>query len=461
MITKLKIKVYSDNKDTSSVTSIIKELDISANKIICETPHHLKIKSDDMIILLLSNVNSDLLNNVLNLKDTSQNKFIVVTSNDSALFIASLVKLGFIDIFLFPYEIQKFISFLQKMIREKSYRSLYTEDQESGLYEFKTIIGTSEEFASVIEIAKRVTENSSVSVLLLGETGTGKSLLAKAIHKNSKIEKSGTQQSFPFIEIVCSAIPENLLESELFGYEKGAFTNANYRKLGLFELAENGTLFLDEVGDLSLNLQVKLLRVIEKKIIRRLGGIEDIPVNTRIISATNRDLGKMVENELFREDLYHRLNVVSIVLPPLRDRGEDVILLTEKFVEEFNGLYNKFVDTFEDQLKEFLLSYPWPGNVRELRNAVERAILLSDDNILRLNDFSILLKNLPLNALNKDEHIFHLPNLIRLDLSYEDTDLLRLNKLYAKEILRKMNGNKTKSARVLGISRPKLDKLLQ
>ena len=175
MITKLKIKVYSDNKDTSSVTSIIKELDISANKIICETPHHLKIKSDDMIILLLSNVNSDLLNNVLNLKDTSQNKFIVVTSNDSALFIASLVKLGFIDIFLFPYEIQKFISFLQKMIREKSYRSLYTEDQESGLYEFKTIIGTSEEFASVIEIAKRVTENSSVSVLLLGETGTGKS----------------------------------------------------------------------------------------------------------------------------------------------------------------------------------------------------------------------------------------------------------------------------------------------
>jgi two-component system response regulator AtoC len=203
------------------------------------------------------------------------------------------------------------------------------------------------------------------------------------------------------------------------------------------------------------------LRVIEKKIIRRLGSVDDIPINTRIISATNKDLNDLVEKNLFRNDLYHRLNVVSIMLPALRERGDDVILLMEKFVEEFNEQFNKSVDSFENGLKGFLLSYTWPGNVRELRNAVERAVLLSEDNLLRVNDFAILLKNLPLNILEKEEHISFHPNLIRLDLNYENIDLFKLSRLYAKEVLRKMMGNKTKSARILGISRPKLDKLLK
>ena len=451
--TKVKIKIYSDRKDASTLKSIIKQLSIEGTSIICQIPKHLEIEANDIIIFLVSNINSKLMDNFIESKNSSSNKIIVVTRNDSALLISSLVKLGFTDVFLFPHEIPKFNSYLKKIITNRSYLTISPDGESPSLFDYESIIGTSPKFSSVIEIVKKVSQNNNISVLLLGETGTGKSLLARTIHKNSKVNA-------PFVEIVCSAIPESLLESELFGHEKGAFTNAFYRKLGLFELAENGTLFLDEVGDLSLNLQVKLLRVIEKKVIRRLGSVEDISVNTRIISATNRDLSDMIERDLFREDLYHRLNVVSILLPPLRERGDDVILLTEKFIEEFNKQFGKSVNTFEKGLKEFLLTYSWPGNVRELRNAIERAVLLSEDNFLRLSDFEILLQNLPLNILEKDEHIRFHPNLIRLDLNFKNMDLLKLSKLYAQEVVRKMEGNKTRSAKVLGISRPKLDKLL-
>ncbi len=450
----IKVKIFSDGKDVSSVASIIKQVNISDVKIVCQTPRKIEIEKNDIVVLLINKFNSNLLTLILNVLETIKNKFIVVIRNDSALLVTSLVKLGFNNIFLFPHEIPKFNSYLQELINNNSYLTVTLENKESDLWNFNSIIGTSPKFSSIIEIAKRVSENINVSVLILGETGTGKSLLAKVIHKNSRAANA------PFIEIVCSAIPEDLLESELFGHEKGAFTNALYRKLGLFELAENGTLLLDEIGDLSLNLQVKLLRVIEKKIIRRLGGVDDIPINTRIISATNRDLNEMVKQNLFREDLFHRLNVVSILLPPLRERKEDIVLLARKFIEEFNKQFNKSVNKIEKKLEEFMLAYSWPGNVRELRNAIERAVLLSDVNELNLDDFSNLLKNLPLNILEENEHIAFHPHLIRLDLSYEKTDLLKVSRLYAKEVLKKLDGNKSKSARILGISRPKLDKLL-
>ena len=450
----VKVKVFSDGKDVSSVASIVKQVNIPEAKIYCQTPRKIEIGQNDIVVLLINKFNSNLLTYILDHKDALKNKFILVTRNDSALLVSSLVKLGLTNIFLFPHEIPKFTFYLEEIITNNSYSTVTDTNKESELWGFNTIIGTSSEFLSIIEIAKRVSENSYVSVLILGETGTGKSLLAKAIHKNSRAA------SAPFIEIVCSAIPENLLESELFGHEKGAFTNALYRKLGLFELAENGTLLLDEVGDLSLNLQVKLLRVIEKKIIRRLGGVEDISVNTRIISATNRDLNEMVENDLFRKDLFHRLNVVSILIPPLRERKDDVLPLAWKFIEEFNKQFNKSVNKIEKKLEEFMLTYTWPGNVRELRNAIERAVLLSEINELKLPDFSNLLKNLPLNLLEREEHIAFHPHLIRLDLSYEKTNLLKLSTLYAKEVVKKMGGNKSKTARILGISRPKLDKLL-
>jgi transcriptional regulator with PAS, ATPase and Fis domain len=211
---------------------------------------------------------------------------------------------------------------------------------------------------------------------------------------------------------------------------------------------------------LSLNLQVKLLRVIEKKVIRRLGGIEDIPVSTRIISATNRNLREMVENSLFRRDLYHRLNVVSLEIPPLRSRKDDILLLARHFISEYNKQFGKSIRRIEKDLEQFIQEYPWPGNIRELRNAIERAVLLSDERKLRLTDFSNLLKNLPLNIIEKGNDITH-PHLISLNLNYEATNLKKLTKIYAKEVLKKNYGNKSKSAKLLGISRPKLDSLIK
>jgi transcriptional regulator with PAS, ATPase and Fis domain len=290
--------------------------------------------------------------------------------------------------------------------------------------------------------------------LLLGETGAGKGLFAKAIHNYSHSRDES------FVDIVCTAIPENLLESELFGYEAGAFTSARTRKLGLFELAGKGTLFLDEIGDMSFGLQAKLLRAIEKKVIKRLGGVVDIPVEAKIISATNKNIAQMVEDGFFRRDLFHRLNVVTIEIPPLRDRGEDIILLANHFIENFNKDFNKTVKKISKELTHFFLGYPWPGNVRELKNAIERSILLSETGELNLKDFSALINTVPVNTIQYDSQSEIPNNIIRMDLNYGTTDLKKLSKYYAAQILQKVGGNKSQAAKLLGVSRPKLDSLL-
>ena len=266
---------------------------------------------------------------------------------------------------------------------------------------------------------------------------------------------------FPFIDIICTAIPENLLESELFGYEAGAFTSARTRKIGLFELADRGTLFLDEIGDLSNNIQTKLLRAIEKKVMKRLGGVLDIPINARIISATNRDLEQMVERNLFRRDLFHRLNVVSIEIPPLRDREEDVVLLANNFIQEFNKQFNKSVKKLDKDIQHLLMGYTWPGNVRELRNTIERAVLLCENKKLSLKDFAGLINNSSVVAKEINDTQSVPSNVIRLDINYGVTNLRKLDKQYASEVLLKLGGNKTQTAKLLGISRPKLDTLLK
>jgi len=319
----------------------------------------------------------------------------------------------------------------------------------------KSILGESEKLMRAVDLATKVSEKSNSNVLILGETGTGKGLFARAIHNN------GPANQFPFIDIICTAIPENLLESELFGYEAGAFTSARTRKVGLFELADRGTLFLDEIGDLSNNLQTKLLRAIEKKVIKRLGGVVDIPINARIISATNRKLENMVERNLFRRDLYHRLNVVSIEIPPLRDREDDVVLLANHFIEEFNKQFNKSVKKLDKDVQHLLMGYSWPGNVRELRNIIERAVLLSEDKKLQMKDFLSLINNSPVLAQENLNSQQTPSNVIRLDINYGVTNLRKLDKQYAREVLLKLGGNKTQTAKLLGISRPKLDILLK
>jgi len=451
------IKVFSDSTDVTSVTSALKQLELKGFQLNVAFPIEFEIDSNEIIILKIESLDSPLYKNLIKIRKGKTNKFIIVINNSDALLVTSLLKQGFFDIFVFPYEVLKFTSFIAEVISNKSY---ITESSPTGTFGLnrhgiKSILGNSEKLLRAVELASKFSEKSNSNVLILGETGTGKGLFARAIHNN------GPANQFPFIDIVCTAIPENLLESELFGYEAGAFTDARTRKVGLFELAERGTLFLDEIGDLSFNIQTKLLRAVEKKVIKRLGGVVDIPVNARIISATNRDLESMVEQNLFRRDLFHRLNVVSIEIPPLRERGEDIILLANHFIDEFNQQFDKSVKKLDKDLQHLLMSHPWQGNVRELRNAVERAVLLSDDRKLQLKDFTNLT-----NSIRPKTHDEPKPddipfNIVRLDVNYGITTLRNIDKEYARKVLVKMGGNKTQTAKLLGISRPKLDTLLK
>ena len=451
------IKVYSDTTDLVSVTSALKQMELKGFPLNVTFPTELEVDNNDIVVLRIESLDSNLYKSVIKIRRGTTNKFIIIINNSDALLVTSLLKQGFFDIFVFPYEVLKFTSYLSEIISNKSY---ITETNRVGTFGMNrqginSILGNSEKLLRAVELASKVSEKSNSNVLILGETGTGKGLFARAIHNN------GPLNQFPFIDIVCTAIPENLLESELFGYEAGAFTDARTRKIGLFELAERGTLFLDEIGDLSFNIQTKLLRAVEKKVIKRLGGVVDIPVNARIISATNRDLEFMVEQNLFRRDLYHRLNVVSLEIPPLRERGEDIVLIANHFIDEFNKQFNKSVKKLDKDVQHLLMGHSWPGNVRELRNAIERAVLLSDNRKMQIKDFTSLMKNIWTNT-NNESKIDETPaNIVRLDVNYGITSLRNLDKEYARKVLAKMGGNKTQTAKLLGISRPKLDILLK
>lgn len=453
---KVNIKIYSDNDDISAINSGLRQIELQSVPIAFTNPKLFAPEDDTIIVLQIDSLGSGLLAEVAAVKKDIKNKIIVVIRNNNALLVSTIAKIGLQDIFVFPYEMIKFTTFIKEIISNGLYRTseLNVDEQQNDRYNLSNIVGSSPKFSRTIDLAKKVSEQSSSNILLLGETGTGKGLFARAIHNYGQNRKE------PFVDIVCTAIPENLLESELFGYEAGAFTSARTRKLGLFEIAGNGTLFLDEIGDMSLNLQAKLLRAIEKKVIKRLGGIVDIPVNARIISATNKNIEQMVEEGYFRRDLYHRLNVVTIELPPLKDRSEDIIRLADYFIDDFNSSFNKSIKKISKELKYFFLGYPWPGNVRELKNVIERAVLLSEDGELRLSDFSNLINSVPAvvqpNILQSE-----LPDsIIRLDLNYGTTDLKKLTKHYAIQVLEKVGGNKSQASKLLGISRPKLDTLV-
>jgi len=243
---------------------------------------------------------------------------------------------------------------------------------EEGPPVLRRIIAESQAMRDLLSFVSRVAVSEATSVLIEGENGTGKDLIAKTLHFQS------LRQSAPFLAINCAAIPETLLESELFGYEKGAFTDARAQKRGLFELADKGTLFLDEIGELPLSLQTKLLRVLEDQTFRRLGGLRDINVDTRIVAATNRNMREAVKEGAFRQDLYYRLNVIQLVVPPLRERPQDILPLARFFVQHYNAKFKQQIEGVSTAAESLLLTYQWPGNVRELRNAIERAMILED-----------------------------------------------------------------------------------
>jgi transcriptional regulator with PAS, ATPase and Fis domain len=451
------IKIYSDDKDFLSIKSALAKLKNSNINIIELNNQNLFIEDYEILLIILSGVESPLIPGIVELKKTTNSKLLFVIPDYDTLLAVTLAKLGFNDIFILPYEVYKFSTYLDEIIEDFAAR-LQGElilSQSEKRTDFEGFIGVSESVIKIRKLAQKIASEPQLNILILGETGTGKGLLAKLIHNKSLGNNSA------FVDVLCTAIPEALLESELFGHEKGAFTSAHAKKTGLFEVAENGTLFLDEIGDLSIALQAKLLRVIEKKVIRRLGGVSDIPVNARIISATNRKLEDMINENSFRGDLYYRLNTVSIEIPPLRERQEDISILLEKFIKEYNEQFNKHISKIDNDLEDFILNYSWPGNVRELKNSVERAVLLSEGRSLKLKHFSSIINFSP-GAEKEAEKVPTLhPHIIHLQLNYISTDLEVLNQMYAEEVLKKFKGNKTRTSQQLGISRPKLDKLLK
>ncbi|MBI5587018.1 MAG: sigma-54-dependent Fis family transcriptional regulator [Deltaproteobacteria bacterium] len=301
------------------------------------------------------------------------------------------------------------------------------------------MISSSSSFKEVEEMVRTVAQTSNTSVILQGETGTGKGLVANAIHFASN------RRTHPFIEINCSAIPDTLLETEMFGYEKGAFTDAKQTKKGLFELAEGGTVFLDEIGDMELRIQPKLLKFLESRTFRKIGGTKDIKVDLRVIAATNKDLEALVRENRFREDLYYRLKVMVINLPPLRDRKEDILPLARYFISTYENSLGA-VKRLSPECHRILLGYNWPGNVRELKNAIERATILSGNG-------DILPAHLP-------DELSKTASAQPLAMSASDMTLKEAEKKHINMVLAKVRGNKSAASKILGISRLTLRKKL-
>jgi len=353
-------------------------------------------------------------------------------------------KAGCFDYVAKPFELDHMKLIIQNALAQTRLSEEVTRlrDVERRRAGTTLIVGGSSKLAKIFETIRKVAATGSSTVLLQGETGVGKELLAREVHD------LGPTKEGPFVEINCSAFPENLLESELFGYEKGAFTDAKRTKKGLMELANGGTLFLDEIGEMSVGLQSKLLRALDSKRFRRVGGTADILIQTRIVAATNRDLKALVDQGKFREDLYYRLNVIKITVPPLRERPEDIPPLIDHFVAHWNRELGKNVSGSTEEAMQLLMAYRWPGNVRELRNVIERAILLESEE-------SILPEHLPVEIVGAGGGG---PRMLETRLKAEGgiTTLAQAERVAIEMALAQAGGNKTKAAEWLGISRQTL-----
>lgn len=349
------------------------------------------------------------------------------------------MKLGAYDYILKPFKISDLKNTIRRALETLYLRIRIQEHlkSEKGHYYFGNLVAESKKMKEVLETAEKISLSPKTTVLLQGESGTGKELLAKAIHYHSP------RSDKPIVEINCAAIPDNLMESELFGYEAGAFTDAKKRKLGLLEKADEGTVFFDEIGDMSLNLQAKLLRVLEEETFNRLGGSKNIKVNIRVIAATNKDLERAVKKEEFRLDLFYRLNVVPIKIPPLRERKEDMLPLALHFIEDLNHELKRSYKKISSEAAASMINYPWPGNAREVKNIMERIMSLHVSDEIKLNHIPLEIRNYKKYSKNgMIEQIDKKEDLITLE---------KLEKQYIHEVLEYTNNNKTKAAKILGI----------
>ena len=368
----------------------------------------------------------------------SETGVIVMTGSRSQKAPQEAIRLGVQDFFSKPFDLDELRLTLKRVLHmlrlRRKVKKMQKELEEK--YRFANLVGKSKKMQELFHLVYKIAP-TSCTVLIRGESGTGKELISRAIHSHSPRKEN------PFVPVNCAALPENLLEVELFGHEKGAFTDASYKKEGMFEVADKGTIFLDEISDMSLRMQAKILRVIQERSFYRLGGTKPVQVDVRILAATNKDLEEMMKKGSFREDLYYRLNVISITIPPLRKRKEDIPLLAQHFLTKYTALHGKRVRSISPYVMDRLSRYEWPGNVRELENAMEGAIILSSGETILFED---------------------LPPYLQPSLSREESSSPSLEEVEKKLILdtlRAVKGNQTRAAELLGIHRNTLRRKLK
>ena len=372
-------------------------------------------------------------------KDQTDLMVVMMTAFGSVKHAVNAMKQGIYDYLTKPIDIDELLIVLTKAIKEQKLRQDYIalKDKIEAKYQYENIIGSSGKMQEIFSKINKIA-TTDATVIIRGESGTGKELVARAIHYNSH------RKNKELMEINCSSIPETLLESELFGHEKGSFTGAHKMIKGKFEVADGGTIFLDEIGDLSPAVQVKLLRFLQEKRFNRIGGTDFIAVDIRLITATNANLEKAIKEGRFREDLYYRLNVIPILMPALRDRREDIGPLIEHFIAKYSGKNNKMIEGIEQDALNICMNFSWPGNVRELENTIETAVVLSESNIIRAEDLPTYMQS----SANEQK----VPEFSNLDgMSYTD-QLEYAEKIIIQKALKDSNGNKTHAAQRLGFS---------
>lgn len=357
------------------------------------------------------------------------------------------LKLGAYDFIEKPINFEKLENIVRNALETFRLKTQVAQTFKTNKIRFslENIVGRSKPIRDVLELIKRLSQSGATTLLVQGESGTGKDLVSRALHYES------SRRDNPFFALNCAAIPETLIETELFGYEKGAFTDAKTMKKGVFEMADGGTVFLDEISEMHINMQSKFLRVLEDQTFRRVGGIKDISVNVQVVASTNRNLEMSVNEGKFREDLYYRLSVIPIVIPPLRERKEDIPALIEHFIQRYNVQFRKNVKGISPEGMKLLMNYSWPGNVRELKNAIERAMILVDQETIDVSELPIRILDpsaaLTLSRVSGD-HLVKLP--------MEGAGLEAIEKELILQALQYANSNKTKAAKLLKISRDTL-----
>ncbi|MBI5027004.1 MAG: sigma-54-dependent Fis family transcriptional regulator [Nitrospirae bacterium] len=438
MYENLRVLAVDDDPVTCSILERILNKCDCKHEIIQSSSEALKRIERDKYDLLITDLKMPEFDGMKIMKETKKKSpdthVIMITGFSTVESAVEAMKLGAYDYIRKPIDPDELLLIVERALENKILldENRLLKEELAERFSFESIIGQHPRMMQVFEVVKKISQSRS-NVIICGESGTGKELIARAIHYN------GPRRKNRFIAVNCGAIPDNLLENELFGHEKGAFTGAYEQKKGLIEAADGGTLFLDEIGNISEPMQVRLLRVIQEKNFFRVGGTVEVKVDVRFISATNQDIERLVEDGRFREDLFHRLNVVTISLPPLRERREDIPLLINHFIKKFNHYYGKEIKGVTEDVLKVLMGYEWKGNIRELENVIERAITLMDGDTIEVSD-------LPAYILKRGDakNIRRIPTLKELEKEH----ILR--------ILKETDGDRNRAAELLGIDKTTL-----